>query len=828
MSTENTAIEKDKTAVLQSLKQEIQTVEPDNHIHEFLSLLDQYRLTIKELTLESTVVKPKAPTPNDALIQTPQQLIARFTEIYDCLDTRFDLCVWQAAVKSLKENTNTGLQVFCIHIIEFLLDHCYLTSDTFQLLNHSFPFDSLFETSEWNELEKNTEKSYAFVKSILNKGNFEQDLLIETIPVERYVSEQFDAYLATILHSSGLLRNGQNQQALQVLSSIPAENRPLVVWQRIIQVFYKASMLEGNERAKEIFPQFMDNALAYFPNDDHLLYLQGAFRLETRPTQESKTVLITLLKKHPQQDKLLFLLGRCYLNLKQYENAYAIFKRLVEIYPINLEYVSFSTLALDGVLSQPILVDHHLDLKGNYIKRMLLQLELYIHDLIEVPEELEKDPDIEALKMYADLQDDQQDKGLDISLTNALHITQDKNVKLFLFNKLMDCYPNFDDILGVKDLILSFLEAYPNEFPTVYAAAGLYYAQGNYEEAYDFYDRASQLNPQHIYTFQGMARSALHMEEYDKAIAASRVFQYERKYDRSGYYCMGKSYYNMGVYDKAYECFKWMVQLVRPQPSPHDQYVFVASLSKYLSQLDEEGRKAFEHEIENAISLFESLGKDEDFDESNEGRWAYLHTAMLCEYVAMHENGLETVNHTISLWQQDNISIPIEAASLKARLLGSLFRFEEAKDFLNTHLEYLQQEPVDKEQIEEIIQMLNHINEQQEEDSELSRKLRVLMQKSDADPAEWRHVYVQLMYKAMMGKEHKVMIKAGLHYFSHYLSSDPDDIFMAFWTGNTYKELGDWETAKPYFERCLAMGELFPGESPNLVTMAGMTLRSNS
>ncbi|MCX2681965.1 tetratricopeptide repeat protein [Galbibacter sp. EGI 63066] len=848
-----------QTEVLQQLHEQIKDLDFDYESNRFLELLSRYRQVYKEINYPSeglhALLKKTVELPEEKKILDPEQLIARFLEIYEKLDTRFDIRYWQSVIESDRKNSAIKTEEYCMPIAGFLMEHSYLKSDVFFLLKKAYPFDHLFQSPAWKVLMRNNEKKYVFIERIMNGGNFEQDLLIDTLPIHTYASEQLASFLdagkdkddflqpisdasrqlddlmGAILHSSILQRDGKDQVALQVLNNIPFEKRPLIAWQRMMQILYKAAILQGVEEPKEIFPKAMAEALRFFSDDEHLLYLQAAFRLETRPVNEAKEDLVMLLKKHPQQDKLLFLLGKCYFKLEKYKTAYTIFKHISELYPLNLEYASFIARSLDGILSQPIVAGK----QEVYVERMLLQLEMEIYDLIAVPDELNSDPDIRALKNYAESTSEAiTDKDSNfIDKVNKVQSILDEartpKVRNFLINRLLKLYPTYDDLANDKDRLLHFYEEFPEIYDTSHALAGAYMGEEDYEKALSFYEKAKDLNG-NIYVYQGIARAALHLEQYDKSIAASRVFQQARRYDRTGFYCMGKSYFNMEEYLHAYENFKWMVQIVRPQPSAHDQYVFMASLSKFMGQKEQEGMQttSFKGEIEKALELFDSFKRPNGFEESKDGQWAVFHAAKLCEYALLYEKGLLYVNELMAIWYAAGFYNLRGADLLKGRLLMVTLRFDEAQSFLQSNIEYLEQSDAGQEQIDENIELLGRVKEQLAKDSELSGKLRFLIQKSAEDPDHWRHVYVQLVQKAMMTKEHQVMITAGLQYFSLYDFPHADDIFMAYWTANAYKETNQWDKAKPYFERCVALGEQFPGQSPNLVAMAGLKLRHNS
>ncbi|MCW9708720.1 tetratricopeptide repeat protein [Fodinibius salsisoli] len=831
----------DRSKTLQEIEKQIKSIDFDRDTGQFVTLLGRYRQISREINLAQEGQKPplkQAVERHEGKdIQTPGQLVARFTEIYQQLETRYDLSYWKSAIKNARENTTSQPGAYCMPIIEFLSGHSLLKSEVFALLKRSFPFVALFRSPEWEDLKANNEKNYPFLESIVDRGNFELDLLIDAIPIYQYEPQKLDFILPTILHATGLQRNGRNKEAFQAIAQIEPENMPLVGWQRLLQILYQSAVLQENEKAKELFVTTMGDAVQRFPNDEELLYLQRAFLFETRPAVENKADLISMIKEHPLQLKLLFLLGKCCLDLKEFNAGHVIFKKLSEINPTNLEYAAYVTLSLNGILSRS--VKGHAKEEGPkaYYKRMLQQLELDIFDLVEVPKEHIDDPDIKALKIYAHSASRAQYNGshepgdLPETLHNALSLATNKEVRVFLIDKLMVHYPNLDDLLEAKEMVLRFYKEFPDAHPTVFAMAGIYMAENNYEQALSFYEKARDLNPQNIYACQGVARAALHLQQYDKSIEASRIFQHERRYDRAGFYCMGKSYFDMGEYDKAYTNFKWMVQLIRPQPSAHDQYVFMASLGKHVAQLDKKAQKSlfWKREIEEALQLFDSL-KKEGLGDSKQGRWAVFHAAKLCEHIAKFEKGLEYLNLVIDMWRSAGIYNLGDAATLKTRFLMMLLRMDEAKDFLQNYISYLEREQIDQEYLKTCQSLMAELEQQYvEEDDEYMKELRALVLNAATEPHRWRPEFVELMRKAMMAQAHPQMVFIGERYFQQYgTQPDEDDIFMSFWTAKAYKEFERWENAKPHFQNCLDLGAYYPKKYYNLITMAGNYLRNNA
>lgn len=808
---------------------EIQATEPDLQIDKFLRLLRKYQLKDRQLDdrLDLTVTL-KITLVEEFPIRTPDALIQRLKEIYGNLSIRFCQRHWNSAFTSVRQHSDESLENFCFPIARFILEHSYLPSEIYKLIKSQFPWDSWFESSEWRVWTQTDEQDARFVYNIIGRGNFEQDLLIETIPAEPFDSPNYDRLLGTILHSTGLCRNQQEQQALQVLSTIPMDVRPAVAWQRMAQILYDAAIQSGREEAESLFLQVVAEAMELFPDDEDFPYLKNAFLLETLPAFASKEKIIKALKEHPEHETQLFLLAKCYLQLDLFEQAYSVLKYLCDDQPVNLKYYSYLTRALNGVLSRPVEVTQ----KPAYLERMLLQLQLDIYDLVEAPEPLKSDPDIKALKHYADsasrrhLQDGSEPTPYPQDVKAAMEMAKDDKVRIFLFWQYQLTFLTVTDLQEIHDLILDYFEEFPDAFEAVYAAAGLYYGQDRYEQAYELYDRARQLNPQYAYTYQGMARSALHLGEHEKCIAASRVFQHAKKYDREGYYCMGKSYFDNNEYQKAYACFHWMVQLEGGKPSPHDQYIFMLSLRDFLREQEEADRLDYLEAVDDALQVFDSFPKGKEFKENTDGIWSLVYAGEICEIVGHIEKGLEYINPVIDFFYNRNIIAHKAQAALKTRLLVQLHRYGEAFEFLKGHLNDLQNGKDFEQEIAFFEPILKQIEEKRKNASELNRKLHDLINKSANSPAEWRHVYQQLMLKARMEKDYPVMLAAGTHYFEFYNVPDEDDVFMAFWLADAFTHTGSPQEAKVHWKRCLEAGKSFSQKYPNLITMAGMKLNA--
>ncbi|PIB34360.1 hypothetical protein BFP72_02445 [Reichenbachiella sp. 5M10] len=815
-----------ETNCLASIQAELQHTDPDQEIDTFVKLLCQYQVKIKG--------QDKGARPTEGLraaimidaIHTPDQLIHQMHTVYSDLTIRFDFAQWEALVQNVIKHAEGNLQSYCLPIAQFLQGHSFLLSDVFLLIRKSFPWDKWYDSPDWRVWCQEDQQTTRFVREVLEQGNLELDLLIQSIPTEGWESKGMDDLLEIILHGSVLCRQGQDQESFQMLSRTPAETRPVVVWQRMMELVYRASVTYGVEHAQALFPQVMAEAMIYYPEDEGLLFLQNSFRFETRPTFETKEEIIKTLKNHPEHERQMFLLGRCYLRTNQNQQAYKLLQQLADRHPLNLDYASYAARALDAVLSQPV---DQAD-KRVYLERMLQQLELEIYELIEIPDSLADDPDIMALKHYAysasrrHMQGGHEPTYYPQDTKKAMEMAQDGDVQVFLYWKYRSTFGTLDDLLEIHDLVLDYFEEFPERYETAFAAGELHLAQGNNEQAYACYDMSSQLNPEYIFNYLGKARAALRMGDHEKCLAAGRVYVHSMNYWRQGHYCIGKSYFDHKEYKEAYGSFKWMVQLEGGKPSIHDQYLLVASLRNFLLELPEADRLSYISSIDEGLQLFDDLPKQEEFVENNEGSGAYLYASEICEMAGYAERGLQYIDQVVHYWHGKNIMVNKEQAWVKVRLLRLLNRYHEAHAFLEEHINDLKHLGEKPEEIAHFEPLLAEIAKQLESETELSGKLRSLIRQSAEDPARWRATYQQMMFHAMMSKEFPVMLATGTRYFELYQEPGEDDVFMAFWLADAHVKTENPEKAKAYWKRCLEAGALFPYKYGNLISMAQMKL----
>ncbi len=817
---------------LREFREKVMALDFDQDIAQYLKVLEEYQ-SIEQPEKPTAVEEKSVEVPAEGVYQTPEQLVARFAEIYSQTETCYQFAYWESALKSVKENSTVEGIMFCKPIYDFLFDHSLIKTEVFRLISQSFPFNDFHRTDLWKEMIAHSE-NYVYIENLLARGNFGLDLISDAMPIEQYDRAQLDEILPNLLYSSRLVRNEDYINAFKVLSRINKDIMPVVGWQRMLNILYKASVKQGQTDPRDIFLSVMDDALIRYPRDEHLLYLRGAFLMAFHPVEETKAFLIQNLKHNPLHFKSLYLLGKCYLELKEFAVAHTIFGKLNSVNPQNLTYSAYQAVALHGMVNQPVQADTKEEELAGYKVRMMQLLDLKVYDMPEFPAEFAGDVDIKALGVYAYSASRQFYQGgleptyLPRDLKMALQLAKDPEVRLFIIKGLLACYPNFDDLVNNKETVLQFVEEFPDADSTNFALAGLLYAEEKFEQALTYYERVRDLNPAHTFSYLGIARCAEKLEDYPKAIEASGVFQHARKYDGRGFDIMGTCYYNMGNYRKAYENFQWMVQLRKP--SGRDQFILLASLGNLVDELDGKDFQSgwlMEH-VEEGLDLFDSFERTAEFQEYVNAPWVFLRGAKLCEFLGRHEQGLEYINQAFELLYAKGMNNLLEVALVRGRLMNALGHYGHAKEFLSNYISFLEREDTDEQELESFRTLLVEVEKGlADADNEYLQDLSVLVERATEEPETWQPVFVQLMRKAMMGQANTEMVAIGGRYFEFYPTPVPDHVFMGFWTGKAHFQLEEVEKSMGYFQKCLEWGESFPQPYYNLLTMAGNYIRNN-
>ena len=555
----------------------------------------------------------------EEIYQTPEQLISRFTFIYDNLATRYNLLYWKSAIANAKLHTTVSLQEYCFPIIDFLASHRFLKTDVLTEFRKSFPLASLFSTEEWKAAEKENEM-YPYIKFLVARGNIELDLHIDDLLTYNFTSDQLEAILIRLAVSLNFARQNDLPRAYNVLiENIPDEAKPLLVKQRELNILFRLALIEEQEETKSYFTDALDQALKRFPGDEHLVFLRASYLFRTASAEEARKALIEILRVSPANDKCFFLLGKCYLKLDLLNEADIIFRNLISRAPLNVEYWAQSAVATQRLLKEQSQNDSLNKDKAYYINRItqLVDLNLY-EEINELSPDFPADPDIKALQLYAAACEKYYFEGLrEIALLDeAVDYARSPDIILRIVRKQLEFHPNFGDVARIKDYIFKHLALFPDDDQLNFKAGSYYLLLEDYAKAWKHYNKAHEANPHNLDVYLGLARAAEYLEDYQLAKENILHYQHAHNYDPVGYEILTRCSYNMQDYYTCVRSSWWLMSIKDPKNvSTEDQFFLVNALYNFVRNFptDLENCPGLLLDIQEVILLFDSLPKETEF-----------------------------------------------------------------------------------------------------------------------------------------------------------------------------------------------------------------------
>ncbi|MDR7212063.1 hypothetical protein [Flavobacterium piscis] len=565
---------------------------------------------------------------------TPEKLINHFNALYENVSTRFNYSLWKSAIESLKWDDSIKLNDYVKPVIDFLKNNPYLKSDVLILLADRFPFGHFFSRAR-NEENKEFWQQYGFVHKLLEIGNFDFDLHADVLNNGQFTSSQLDDFFARLMNSSYYYRNGLYPQAFNSLAEgIPADAKPLLFWHRELNILYKAVFVEKIENITDLFKNTLNSALISFPQDEQLLYMRAKFIFQLYKPEVFKKEIITTLKIIPNHEKCLFLLGKCYMKLGIPRAALIIFENLKKISPINMRYVTSAAVAsrqyIDFCINEHDPNDND---KQYYIKMIdtLIEKGMFDEAAVFAAGAPKGDGDIEALLLYSEdvegyLLTGKKDKD---KLMEALSRTTDKEIVRKIKQHYLKDFPNWSDIKAEKDFITDYYKSYPNDSMANYQMGMFYFAESDIENAYEYFVKAKEIDPDNIDIYFNLARVTSMLQLHSEAIEYIKIYLQYNKYNviANEVYC--DCTYSLRDYYSAHKNAKWLLSICRRNEfDPKYFFYFTTSLSYYMDKTE---NKYYNLEyIISALEIFDQYPKPATFWTNDNGSRSMYWAATIC------------------------------------------------------------------------------------------------------------------------------------------------------------------------------------------------------
>ncbi len=809
----------DKTEIKKALLNKVSDLDFEIDIERIFSyILCAKRLTQQIDAIDTLMVisdeQKELQSAADVVCDSPEKLIEYFHTLYDNISSRFNTSLWKTAIHQAKENKRIKLLNYCKPIADFLAEKPFLKSEVLRLLANTFPFVQFFPDPKEDDAFW---QQYGYVFNLLRAGNTEFDLLAHTIHAHQYAVIQLDDFYNRLLYSARYYREKKYAQAFNALSEgMPADAKPLIVWQREMNVLYKAAFIEQEEQVVEIFINTLNTARSYFPADEQLLYIQAKYILHTYEPEEAKNVIIEIVKAVPHHPKCMFLLGKCYMQLGIYRAAMIIFKNIEELDPLNLQYTIAGVKAkrayIDFCMSEHILQGNS---KQYYITMVneLIEHSMFDEAVTFAAEAPKEDADLVALSLYAtDVRNFDQTgiKNKD-AIFDALLSANDSEIRRKIKEHYLRDIPNWSEINEEKKFIQTYYEENPTDAMANYHMGMYFYSITDYKQAYNYFLKAKTIAPTDPTMYYNLARAAALLEQYKDAAEYMSVYLIYNKYvlQANEYYCNWA--YTSEQYSKAHKSAKWILSICRTNEfkTVHFFY-FTAALQLYLNTVPKQYHNpAYVYE---SLELFDSYQKPDNFWTEDDGLKSLCWAAKLCYDMNDYEKGLSYVKQTLPHITDYNArSVKMGLFEVLPQCLYKLERYEElielvvgpAQELLNN-----QNYQYDLGPAAIYIALTYGALEQYETQMEWALICVNCYTQSDNPPIDWIENYLTDKFNICV--EHDVdnyIIPIGAAYLDLIRTTNENHIWMAHNMANVYAHLQQNEEALEYHRKCLVFGQ---------------------
>lgn len=816
----------DKAEIRQALANKISDLDFEIDIERIFSyILGAKRLTQQLDTTDTVMVMSDSEKlvqlGSQVLCDSPEKLIEHFITLYDNAASRFNKSLWKAAVDYVKENDSDNLANYCKPIADFLTEKPFLKSETLKLLANSFPFATFFPDPN---AEENNDfwHQYGYIYNLLRKGNAELDLLSHTVNPEQFTPVQLDDIYNRVLYSARYYRENKYAQAFNTLSEgIPADLKPLMVWQRELNILYKAAFIEQEEKVADILKETLNTALSYFPVDEQLLYIQAKYILQTDVPKKAKDAIIEIVKIVPHHPKCMYLLGSCYMQMGISRAAMIIFKNLEKLDPLNLQYTIAGAKAkrayIDFCISEH---DPKENSKQYYITMIseLIEHAMFDEAVSFAAQAPTGDADLDALLLYANDVKTYDQKGIKNSeaLFDALLSANDKEIRRKIKEHYLRDIPTWTEIQNEKKFIQTYYEENPTDAMANYHMGMYFYSTTDYKQANNYFLKAKEITPSDPVMYYNLARTAALIEQFEEASQYMSVYLIYNKYvlQANAYYCEWN--FTLQQYDKAHVSAKWILSICRTDEfKPEYFYYYTAGLNLYLNTIPKEDHNSAY--IYEALELYDQYPKSDAFWSDEDGLKSMCWAANLCYGLDEHEKCIDYIMQTLPHITDDNTaSAKMGLFELLPKSLYKLERYEELIELISERTQDLLNEKGCQDDMAPAafyLSLAYGALEQYEMQMEWSVICANSYMLKETPPIEWIENYLTDKFSVCV--EHDVdsyIIPIGAAYLGIIKTTNLNHIWMAHNMANVYAAFEQEEEALEYHKKCLAFCQEFPGE----------------
>lgn len=749
---------------------------------------------------------------------SPEELVRHFEILYDNPSTRFNKLLWKSALDSLSKYDREHLDTYLKPVIEFLKERPFLKSDVLFLMNETLRLQKFFIVTDANENDEEFWLPYRFVRNIvLGDGNLILDLHAEEINNGQFNTSQLDDIYNRLMMSSQFSIKNKLPEAFNVLADgIPANIKPLLLWQREINILYKAVVIEKIENISEIFVNTINNALNAFPEDEHLIYVRAKYLFHLYTPEEFQKDIITTLKEIPHHQKCLFLLGKNYMQLGISRAALIIFENLKKLNPLNMQYVTAAALAsrkyIDFCISEHDPIDND---KSYYIKMIssLIEKEMFEEVGVFAAEAPKEDPDIKALLILSNdveifLISEKKNKE---ELIRALSYTKDKEIIQKIKKHYLKDLHNWSDIKAEKDFIINYYKEYPNNSNANYHMGMVYYAETDYEKAYDYLLKAKEIDASDVNNYYNLARVTSLVDIHSEAKEYISVYLQYNKYDvvANEVYC--DSVYEMKDYLEAHLTAKWLLSLCRKHEfNTKYFFYFTTSLFFYIDKFEKENLNL--DYLNEMLELYDQYPKPATFWTNDNGSKSMYWAANICFKIGNYEKSvkyLETILQNVKeyKWElKENCLFKLLPESLHA-----LQKFQKLIQVLETPTtELLQEKPYDSSVAVSCFYISHAYSELGNNEAKMHWALTCVNCYMDMKnpPINWVDDYLLRHFKTCLELElFEQAILLGKAYLEFIKTTKENHIFISHNLGLICSAIGKPDEALHYHRICIEFGK---------------------
>ncbi len=769
------------------------------------------------------------------LYDSPEKLIARFTDLYENTATRFNKSLWKSAMEHPVNYDSENLAAYCQPVADFLSKHPFLKSNILRLIAETFPFNKFFPDPKEAQNE-DFWKAYGYAYNLLQKGNTEFDLYADLLNTGQYTSDQLDDMFHRISYSSAYYRREQYAQAFNVLSEgIPANGKPLLIWQRELNILYKAAVVAKTEGLDGHFINTLNNALAAFPHDEHLLYMRVRFLFHRYEPQKFKEEIIATLKRIPEHPQCLFLLGKCYMQLGIARAALIIFENLKKLYPLHMEYVTAAALASRRYIDFCIREHDPKDNSTQYYIHMignLIELNLFDEVAAFAADAPKEDADIAALLLYSKCAETsffhgQKDKGL---LMEALKIAGDREIIRKIKALYLKDLPDWSDIKAEKEFIREYYQAYPQDAMANYHMGMSYYAEADYEEAFQYMLKAKSINPSDTEIYYNLARAAAMTRRYTEAVEHINVYLLYNKYHLGANELHCDWLYTLKEYGKAHTSAKWILSLCNtPDFRPKYFFYFTTALAMHLNSIEPE--KHNQNYIADMLDLYDRYPKPATFWSDDYGSKSMYWAASICSRAGKHEKCVEYLQCILKNVKEYKWPLMEECLfELLPESLHALYwheelikSLEEPTRALLAQKHYNPAASIPSYYIARAYDGMGMLDKKME----WVQNCAYCYMQSENPPIDWiENLLIENFDLCLEYNIPSGAIVIGASYIEIINPPNVNCSWVAYQMGNICSAKGEEKEAIEYYQACISFGQLFPDSNQEEVKAAQQLLNS--